>query len=80
MGEKKICLDFSELTVIEVYCSGCKGGCIIDWTIQEAFPQSCGVCGVQFSEVARRAMAAHQEFYRRAKESHLTWRFRVTVP
>jgi hypothetical protein len=80
MGEREITIDFSELSRIEVYCPACKGGCLIDWKSQEAFPQQCGVCGTQFSESARRAMASHQQFYKAAKDSKLTFRFRVREP
>ena len=80
MGEKEISIPFAELNRMEVYCGNCGAGAILDWAKQQAILQQCGACGTQFSESARRAMLAYQQFYVKAKDSGLVFQFGVKAP
>ena len=80
MGEKEISIPFRELSRMEVYCPNCGAGCILDWDKQQAILQQCGACGTQFSESARKAMVACQQFHVKAKDSGLTFQFRIKAP
>jgi hypothetical protein len=68
---------------MEVYCTACGLGIIIDWERRQAFSQHCCGCNREFSESGRNALAAYQKFYRNAreaqqnKESEIVFKFRI---
>lgn len=79
MGEKEITIDFEELHRLEIYCSKCGAGVLIDTkgTGEWGRFTQCPVCGHELSDKLKAAIVAFSRFFREAEESKSKIQFRI---
>jgi hypothetical protein len=81
VGEKEISIDFTELNRLEIYCPKCNTGLLLDMSDPSApLPSECPACRDDLPQHAITAIKSYRQFFQNAKQSGVTFKFRIKEP